>query len=240
MDAKKTDAPADERLGAAATTAEKPAVEPATLDAPPAVPIKENAAPSEAVHIANAPSFVPADLSAALQAAKDAESGLVNGSMSDSREIAQTKGASYSKLADLAQKTMFVDAGSSPGDSAKLQQESDDVFRKALASAHTRDEVAQIVPMWIASPNRRHGGVFFAGSVVSHESKGAVSECSVDLGGGKSLPVLVPTAVGEQLKSSSQPVAVVGWIVDKPAEQVTGYTGTAPQAVFASKLIPLE
>ena len=72
--------------------------------------------------------------------------------------------------------------------------------------AHTREEVAQIVPMWIASPNRRHGGVFFAGSVVSHEAKGTVSECSIDLGGGKSLPVLVPAAVGEQLKGSPSPV----------------------------------
>ena len=94
--------------------------------------------------------------------------------------------------------------------------------------------------MWIGSPNRRHGGVFFAGSVVSHEGKGTVSECSIDLGSGKPLPVLLPAAVGEQLKASTSPVIVVGWLVDKPAEQVAGYTGTAPQAVFASKLIPLE
>jgi hypothetical protein len=82
--------------------------------------------------------------------------------------------------------------------------------------------------------------VFFAGSVVSHEVKGTVSECSIDLGSGTPLLVLLPAAVGEQLKDSSSPVAVVGWLVDKPAEQVTGYTGTAPQAVFARELIPLE
>ena len=125
-------------------------------------------------------------------------------------------------------------------DAAKLQQEADGLFRAILATPHTREEVGQIVPKWIASPNRRHGGVFFAGSVASHEAKGSVSECSIDLGGGQSLPVLLPAALGEQLKGSSTPVAVVGWIVDKPAENVPGYTGTAPQAVFASKLIPLE
>ena len=168
------------------------------------------------MRIKDAPSFTAADVSTALQTAKDAEPGLVNGSMSDGREVAQAKGVSYSKLADLAQKATFIDAGKSPEESAKLEQEADELFRKVLSTAHTREEVAQIVPMWIASPNRRHGGVFFAGSVASHEAKGTVSECSIDLGSGKPLPVLLPAAVGEQLKDSSSPVVVVGWLVDKP------------------------
>ena len=93
---------------------------------------------------------------------------------------------------------------------------------------------------WIASPNRKHGGVFFAGSVLSCEARGPVSECSMTLPGGQTLPVLIPAAVGEQVKASQQPVAVVGWIVDDPAKHVTGYTGSASQAIFAPKLIPLE
>jgi hypothetical protein len=224
----------------AKATTETPA-EPAAFDAPPAVPVKENAAQSEPVRIKDAPSFSATDVSAALQTAKDAEPGLVNGSMSDGREVAQAKGASYSKLADLAQKATFVDADNAPAESAKLEQESDALFRKVFSTAHTREEVAQIVLMWIASPNRRHGGVFFAGSVASHENKGTVSECSIDLGSGKPpLPVLLPAAAGEQLKAPTSPVIVVGWLIDKPAEQVPGYAGTAQQAVFASKLIPLE
>jgi hypothetical protein len=35
-------------------------------------------------------------------------------------------------------------------------------------------------------------------------------------------------------------VGVVGWIVDNPAEKVSGYTGEAQQAIWAGQLIPLQ
>ena len=68
--------------------------------------------------------------------------------------------------------------------------------------------------------------------------QGSVAEGTVDLGAGQPLPVLLPPALAE--KTPSGPVAVVGYIVDKPAERISGYTGTATQAVFATKLIPLQ
>jgi hypothetical protein len=36
------------------------------------------------------------------------------------------------------------------------------------------------------------------------------------------------------------PIAVVGSIIDKPASDIPGYKGNAPQVVFANKLLPLE
>jgi len=121
-----------------------------------------------------------------------------------------------------------------------LKDEADELFRKILAAPRARDEVGQIVFKWIASPNRKHGGVFFAGSVLGQDAKGTVSECSVVLRDGQTLPVLVPAALGEKIKVSQTPVVIVGWIVDEPAKHVTGYTGAASQAVFAPKLFPLE
>ena len=47
-------------------------------------------------------------------------------------------------------------------------------------------------------------------------------------------------AAGQDLQSSTKPVAVVGAIVDKPADEIAGYTGKTPQVVFAKKLLPLE
>lgn len=238
-DAKKVETPTDD-LNAGAAAPEKPAAEPAEFNAPPAAPMKENVALSEPVKIQDAPSFKAADLAAALQMGKEAEANLVNGSMSDGAEVARAKGTSYAKLADLAQKAAFVDANAEPEESAKLEQEADGLFRSVFASAHTREEVGQIVPMWIASPKRTHGGVFFAGSVVAHDAKGTVSECSIDVGSGQPMPVLIPAAMGAQLKGSNSPVVVVGSLVEDPAKKVEGYTGNAPQAVFATKLIPLE
>jgi len=236
-DVKKIETPADDRY-ATATPPEHPA-EPAELNPPAAEPMKEHIAPAEPIHIGDAPSFKPADLAAALEMGKEAEANLVKGSMSDGVEIARAKGMSYAKLADLAQKVVFVDAAD-PEEAAKLEHETDALFRSVFASPHTREEVGQIVPMWIASPKRTHGGVFFAGSLTGHDPQGAVAECRIDLGSGQPMTVLIPAAAAEQLKESHAPVAVVGWLVDDPAKKVGGYSGDAPQAVFATKLIPLQ
>ncbi|HEX3599144.1 MAG TPA: hypothetical protein VHU84_03320, partial [Lacipirellulaceae bacterium] len=233
---KKGVAPSDDRYATAAAT-DKPA-EPAAFNAPPAAPVTERNAASKAPPVLGAPTFTATELGAAIAAAKEAETGLVNGNLTDGRDVARTKGFSYSILADLAQKVTFVDGTSA--DVAKLQHEAEEIFQATLATPHARDEVAQIVPKWITSPNRRQGGVFFAGSILNAEQKGSVSESNVDLGNGQSLPVLLTPAVAEQLKGLAGPVAVLGWIVEKPAAQVSGYTGTAPQAVFAGKLVPLQ
>jgi hypothetical protein len=65
-------------------------------------------------------------------------------------------------------------------------------------------------------------------------------ECTVELDGGQTITVLAPVNVADQL-DSSKPVAIVGWIVDDPATQVSGYTGgTKSTAILTHKLIPLE
>lgn len=217
----------------------KPA-EPAPFNAPPAAPpLKDSADIGEPIQIAGLPSFKVADLSAALEAGKKAEPGLVTGSFGDSDAINRTKGLSYLILADLAQKATFVDDATS-GETKAFQQESEDIFRRILSDIHTRNEVGQIVLKWISSPNRKQGGVFFAGSVLGCEARGSVSECSVMLPGGQTLPVLIPASAAEQAKASRTPVAVVGWIVNDPVRNVTGYTGSASQAIFAPRLISLE
>jgi hypothetical protein len=58
------------------------------------------------------------------------------------------------------------------------------------------------------------------------------------MGSGQPMPILLPPAVAE--KAPAGPVAIVGFIVDKPTERIPGYTGTAQQAVFATKLVPLQ
>ncbi len=227
----------DNRYATTSPPADK-STEPAAFNPPPAAPVTDAppTPPIEVVRIVGAPSFSASDLAAALVAAKDAEAGLVNGNLADGREVARTKGFSYSILADLAQKATFTDP--SAADAENLQQETDNIFRATLATPHARDEVAQIVPKWIASPNRKQGGVFFTGAVAIHDKQGSVVEGSVDMGSGQPLPVLLPPALAD--KPPTGPVAVVGYVVDKPSERIPGYTGTAPQAVFVTKLIPLQ
>jgi hypothetical protein len=140
-------------------------------------------------------------------------------------------------IADFAQKATFADSA----DAAVAQQQSDEFFRKLLSDAHTRDEVAQIVPRWLTHQRRAQNGVFLAGSVKHIDIPGSVIEYTVELNGGPSVIVVVPvTDRSESIGGPKGPIAVAGSIIDKPAEEIPGYTGKAPQVVFAKKLLPLE
>jgi hypothetical protein len=231
--AKKT-ADTDDRYAIPAAKNESAMREPAPLEAPPAKAITETASKAEPVRIANAPSFTAAEVSTSLAAANAAETGLETGSLQDGKEVAHAKGVSYMAISDFAQKATFADAA----DATKSQQQSDEFFRKLLSNAHTRDEVAQIAPRWLAHPKRPQNGVFMAGSVSRGENKGSVVEYNVELNGGPTVVVVVP-AGGPEPQASAKPVAVVGSIVDHPAD-IAGYTGKAPQVVFAKSLLPLE
>jgi hypothetical protein len=226
----------DDRYATPAAKNEPAMREPAPLEAPPAKAITETAPKAEPVRIANAPSFTAADVSASLAAANAAEAGLETGNLQDGKEIAHTKGVSYMAIADFAEKATFGDSA----DSTKSQQEADRFFRKLLSNAHTRDEVAQIAPRWLSHPKRPQNGVFLAGNLSRGEIKGSVIEYNVELNGGPSVVVVVPAGAGQDLQSSTKPVGVVGSIIDRPADEIAGYSGKAPQVVFAKKLLPLE
>jgi hypothetical protein len=230
----------DNRYGENSETSAAPTTEPAPLNAPPASPIVADSPftppAAEPIHVANAPTFTVDDMKAALQTASEAQPKLVAGNLSDSKDVARAKGYSYSMLADLAQKVTFVDAAAA----VDMLPQADELFKKTLSDAHTRAELAQIVPRWIAATTRKHGGIFLAGSISGAEAKGSVTEASVDLGAAQPLKVLLPPALAEQLATASQPVGVVGWILDRPADGVTGYTGDAAQAIFVSRIIPLQ
>jgi hypothetical protein len=191
-------------------------------------------------HLLNPPSFTADELAVALETAQQAQPKLVSGDLSDGLEVQRAKGLSYSLLCELAQKMSFVDAASRADYIKQLAREAHALFQQTLADAHTRDEVALIARKWIESRHRKHGGVFFAGRLISEVDKGSVVECQFDVGGREALIVVVPQDSTDQLAQRSRSLGIVGWIVDKPAEGVSGYTGEAKQAVWASRLIPLE
>jgi hypothetical protein len=180
------------------------------------------------------------ELAVALRVAEDAHAGLVNGDLKDGQQVQRAKGLGYSLLCDLARKQVFVDTDSRAEYANTLSTKADDLFRRTLADPHTRGEVAVIVRKWIDSPHRKHGGVFFGGTLARDTEKGSVTECQFDPGDGQTLTVLVPPAAAKELSGSARPLAVIGWIVDNPSEQVSGYTGDAPQAIWAGQLIPLD
>jgi hypothetical protein len=195
------------------------------------------ASPEAIIH--NAPAYSLAQLAAGLEAAQAALPGLVDGDLGD-KSVQRTKGLSFTKLSYLAELVTFVDSQSRPAETQALLQEAEHLFGDILARPKTRNEVAYITSKWLDSPHRRFGGLFLAGIVTKQSSGVAVVEYQLDMGAGNLLTVLARDSVIERLAGSGQPVGVVGSVIDHPAERISGYTGTAPRAVWAGMLIPLE
>jgi hypothetical protein len=190
--------------------------------------------------IVGAPSFSEDELAVALTSAKQAQAGLLTGDFDDGAEIKRTKGQSYKAFCDLAQKSTFVDKKSNASYASALEREVDELIRTTLADAHAQEEVARLVPLWIKSTKRTQAGIFLAGRVANQSDKGSVVECQIELASGEPLTLLVATEQAESIESSARPLAILGWIVDQPAETVHGYTGDARQAVWAGHIATLE
>jgi hypothetical protein len=208
-------------------------IEPLRINDPAVKPAAATA--SMAPIVRDAPTYTIAQLSEALLGARDAQAGLQSGDLND-RAVQRTKGLSYEKLCGVAEMATFAEGVDGDATASAV----DWVFRTTLAEPRVRGEVARIVPIWIGSTYRRHGGIFFAGAVVERNNAGSMIECRVDAGAGTSLVILVPPSLADTLANSYRPVAVVGSLVDRPAERVSGYTGSAPQAVWVGRLIPLS
>ncbi len=189
--------------------------------------------------ILNAPAYSLAQLAAGLEAAQAALPGLVDGDLGD-KSVQRTKGLSFTKLSYLAELVTFADSQSHPAETQALLQQAERLFGDILARPKTRNEVAYITSKWLDSPHRRFGGVFLAGNVTKQSSGAAVVECQLDMGAGNLLTVLARDSAIERLAGSGQPVGVVGSVIDHPAERINGYIGTAPRAIWAGLLIPLE
>lgn len=204
-------------------------------------PFDESAAEpmaAAAPHVIDAPSYTADQLRSALAAARQAQAGLVDGDLSDAA-VRRTKGASYSRFCELAEALTYAEAEPGASESASLPHEAEQLFTDALADAHTRDEVVRIAAIWLSSPNRRSDGIFVAGTVIGRSTLGNVDECQLDLGDDHRLTILLPSRAAGALPTTDQSVGIVGTIVEAPAERVSGYTGSAPQAVWVHSVLPL-
>jgi hypothetical protein len=244
----------EETPAAENSTAEDPlsddryAEEPSPLDEPSAEPIAEEAAAAPAATPLpfQGPTITVDQLATALEAAKQAQPGLVDGDLGDAA-VRRTKGMSYSKLCDLANALTFVDRSAPSVESDQAIVGAEQLFSTTLADSHTRSEVARIASVWMNSPHRGHGGLFVAGAVSGGESAGDVYEYQfttssgspLTLADGKPVVVLMQEPLDPLLASSAE-LGIVGHILDRPRDEVVGYTGSAERAIWVTRAIPLE
>jgi hypothetical protein len=214
--------------------------EPSPLDEPAAEPIAEDTASTTFAPLPiRGPTFTVEQLATALEAGKAAQTGLVAGDLSDA-SVRRTKGMSYAKLCDLAEALTFVDRSSPSVESEQAVEGADRLFRETLADAHARNEVARIAQIWFDSPHRAHGGIFLAGNLSGGQIAGDVYEYELATGDSGKLTLLFEGPLDPMVEGSGHPVGIVGSIVENPAEQVAGYSGTAERAIWVARAIPLD
>ncbi len=222
---------------AKSNVSESPSSEPARFSDQPAATLPKSAASS--VRVRGAPTYTNYQLNRALTAARAAQAGLITGELDD-KTIQRRKGASYNKFCDLAEIVTYVDPTRISAAALESElREVDELFRETLTDARIRTEVARIAPIWISSPTRRHGGIFFAGTVRRVAERGSVAECQFDTGAGEPLTILVPPPIADRLADGGRTLIVVGSLVDRPADRAAGYTGAASRAVWVSRLVPV-
>jgi hypothetical protein len=229
---------AADRAASGVALSEAPLVESATPAEPPQFD-DSVARPLSAggPHVTGAPSYTAGQLQDALASAQQAQAGLVDGDLDDSAE-GRTKAFSYTRFCELAEVLTYAKAEPRSDESVSLEREAEQLFAATLADVHSRAEVARIAAIWITSPNRRSGGVMLVGKVVGRSTLGDVDECQLDTGQGARITLLVPTRRADTL-DMDQVLGIAGTIVEAPSDRVTGYTGSAPQAVWVHSVLRL-
>lgn len=184
--------------------------------------------------VQGAPSYTLEELNAASAVAETARDGLLTGTLADAA-AKSTKGENYVKLCQIAERLTYLVEDDS-ANFAEAREGGRQFFGELLHAPVARDEIGQIAGRWIDWNKRPHGGIFFAGKVLSSQPVGSVNELQLALAGGPTVTVLTP----EQIDSEPEIVGVVGSVVEKPADRVSGYTGTADQAVWSRLVFAVE
>ena len=186
--------------------------------------------------IADAPKYPAATLMQLTSEAKQATSGLLDGSF-EVAELRLVKGTSYAQIAALADALTFGEGGAE----SSWANEARTVFPPLFASDKSQQEISLIASFWLTSSRRTHGGIFFCGTPDAGRQSGSVAEYVFTLptSDHKQVTVVAPVALSSELTSANS-IAVVGSVIDNPAERIEGYTGSAERVIWTNFLLPIN
>lgn len=207
------------------------------LDAPFPWEVEDEPEAVAAIAISNAPIYSALEVDDLVRVGAMASQGLLDGNFAEPehKKVVPTKGASYAKLAKLADAITFAELAGEIAD----ENQAASVFPPLFATERHRSEIAQIAGFWLGSSKRGHGGIFFCGRPDSGTQQGSVAEYRFLLPSGQTMTVITDQPLGEGL-ASSHSVGVVGSVIDSLAERIEGYTGNAETAIWSTELFPLN
>lgn len=123
-------------------------------------------------------------------------------------------------------------------ETAQVNLDSLQAMAKKLADDPTIPTLTKLTAFWLTMPlEKRNNGIVLQGTPGTSEQMGKLHKTSLEIPApDPTQPALVLSVVSEYplLPGKDGKVTVLGVIVEKPAEQIPGYTGPAERVIWAS------
>jgi hypothetical protein len=175
--------------------------------------------------------YTVAELDELIPAADKAHREFLAGDLSQEASWSMM-GPAYMTLASLAERYTLVDPVAYGNDLIAKQLESKEIFRALVGDPARRADLATVAARWLQHERRLNQGVILIGRVRDLRPQGKWTEYIVDVPLGDS--TVEALVLMDQIRfSAGDEIAVVGAILPRPKEQLTGYEGSAAQRVVA-------
>ncbi|MGD9722175.1 MAG: hypothetical protein AB7O59_11970 [Pirellulales bacterium] len=238
--------PGAREVTAAKPTADAPAA-PAEED--PFAPTREThelpapadaATPSEPVGPVNAAPVSPAVLAKAIQDAQAADALMTAAQGKTEADVKRARSNFYVSYFRLADAVTFAKDDSGPGQVEALRQSVEQMARQFAADSKRIEALKYNAGRWLAFPRRSTPGVMLAGKVASVQPVGKLQEIKLGIGLDANESLVSVLTDKDPGLSPGDEAFVFGTIVDKPAEQLAGYSGSEPTVVWNGMLVKVS
>ncbi|HEX6961861.1 MAG TPA: hypothetical protein VF175_08350 [Lacipirellula sp.] len=143
-----------------------------------------------------------------------------------------TMGPAYMTIASLAERYTLVDPAAQGPELVTKQIAAKDIFRGLVGKPERRADLATVAARWLQHAKRLNQGVVLVGRVADLSPQGKWTQYAINVPLGDSF-VTAHVLMDRIEFSAGEEVAVVGVILNQPADQLAGYEGGAEQVIVA-------
>ena len=154
-------------------------------------------------------------------------------------EVKKLRSNFYLSFFRLANALTFAADDAASGQLETMRGQLDQYLRRFATDAKRLDALKYNAGRWLAFPRRTTPGIMLAGTVQSAEPVGGLHEIKLGIGLDSDAPIVTVLAADAPDFVTGDQAIVLGSIVDNPADNVAGYQGSEPTAVWNGMAIKL-
>jgi hypothetical protein len=218
-------------------TAEEPVADAPTAAAPTVAPAPAASTPTAwpttpiVGDLRNVKLYSVAELGELLEDADAAHRQFLAGDLTKQQSWA-TMGPAYMAIAALAERYTLTDPSAYGNELITKQLAAKNIFRGTLGDPARRTDLATIAARWLQHERRQNQGVVLIGRVRDLQPNGKWTQYTIDVPLGEG--TVAATVLMDRISfTTGDEVAVVGAILQKPLQRLTGYQGEAAEVVIA-------